>query len=372
MPLELVVAGKRYTGFTRAECTRRMDAICDIFSFDAVAEDGIDSPFQGGQLVQVFADGKKILTGFIEIVDISLTSDSHEISFSGRSRTGDLVDSQMPKINDISVPTSLKRVCEIVLEAIELDLEVIDEANPDEFDEKIDEISPEPGDGAGSFLEKLARKRQVLLGDDENGNLVIQKPSTTELRAFCRSHVRDETNNVIASQVSYDTTIRFNRYEIVSQKNMGAAAGAGILGMMTDTKAVVDQTAKVTDDEIRVGRRCVITGEGSYEKGSDGEKRAQWEADVRKARGEVYSCTVHGFTNQTGELWNPNTIPRVHDIRARVDGRRMLNSVTFEYSKSGSVTTLAFVARNAYDVELSEPKQDKKAEGVFGFPPSIT
>jgi prophage tail gpP-like protein len=201
---------------------------------------------------------------------------------------------------------------------------------------------------------------------------VIQKPSTTELRAFCRSHVRDETNNVIASQVSYDTTIRFNRYEIVSQKNMGAAAGAGILGMMTDTKAVVDQTAKVTDDEIRVGRRCVITGEGSYEKGSDGEKRAQWEADVRKARGEVYSCTVHGFTNQTGELWNPNTIPRVHDIRARVDGRRMLNSVTFEYSKSGSVTTLAFVARNAYDVELSEPKQDKKAEGVFGFPPSIT
>jgi len=350
--MNLEVNGIEYSNFTAASCEIRLDALCNQFSFEAVAPNGEPLPFKGGEGCKVIVNGEVVLTGFIEVINVSYDGQSHTINISGRDKTADLLDSSIDKIDDIrGDELTLKALIESVIKSLGLDITVIDEVSPAPFNAAEDIVSPEPAENAFQFLEKYSRKRNVLLTSNGDGNIVIAANSGKTATGAVQHLIEADDNNVISSNFSYDTTGRYNAYKISSGLNPVALNLAGDTGLAS----LVNQGGGVFDGEVRQGRQLVIIAESPFSD-TPCKDRAKWEADIRKARGLLYSAVVPSFSvdGENGELWQVNRIYRIVDDFVGKIEPMLCNSVTFTYSASeGKNTALSFVDQKAYT--LFEP-----------------
>lgn len=362
MTIKLQVNGVQYTGFVSADVNLRLDALSNTFAFEATAKKGVPLPFRGGESCVVLVNDLKVLTGNIEIVEVNYSGSEHRIVISGRDKTGDLLDSTLDAISDIIPPISLKELIEIVIDKLGLPIEVIDKVNPPKFNKAEDLASPSAGQNAFSFIETYARKRQVLITSNSDGNLVISKSSGTFVSSALRNQVNGDFNNVLEGSVSYDTTGRFNTYKFASSLNPTSLIFAG----NTPLEKVVSQSGTATDSDIRKGRQLILISEDPFSD-KQNEDRAKWEANIRKARGRVYSVTVSGYETLTKQLWDINMVVPVVDDFAGIDARMLINSVNFsENLNSGATSSLGLVNEEAYSLTLSEPRSEKIASGLFG------
>jgi prophage tail gpP-like protein len=351
------VNGIEYSGWTTANASLKLDALSNVFHFVATAQDGKPLPFRGGESCSILADGERILTGSIEVVNVDGDSGSHTISIDGRDKTGDLVDSKIASLSDIRAPMTLQAIIQLVILHIGSTIAVIDLSGAPSFDSVQDLAAPEPGQDVWDFIEGLARKRQVLLTSDAYGNVVITRSSGLVIPATLQNLVNDNTNNVLTYAVSYDNTGRFNRYNIIGQLNPITINSA----IVSTNESITHQVGVVTDTDIDPGRQFALLSENAV---ADPVDRAKWEMNIRKARSRVYSATVAGFRNQTGNLWNVNEIVTVNDDYAGINSRMLINSVQFTNNADGRETTLSLVDKNAYTLELEEPTTDKVGVGL--------
>jgi len=349
--MKLEVGGKQYTNFVSAVCELRLDSLSSQFRFEAVAPKGQPLPFKGGEPCSVYIDDEKILTGHIEVVDVSYDANSYTITVSGRDKTGDLLDSTIDTIPDLSGDgLTLKRIIEAIIDSVGLDIKVIDQVNPEPFTWTEVIAAPEAGERAFDFIEKYSKMRQVLLSSDGNGDLVITSNSGVTANGAVQHIIGGDDNNVIKSQFSYDTTGRYNFYKVASGLNPLALNQAGD----TDLASVVNQSGGVLDNDIKRKRTLVLISDTPY---SDAPcyDRAKWEADIRRARGLAYSATVPMFRvgGHTGRLWQINRVYQIVDDYIGKIEQMLCNSVTFTFdADSGSNTDLGFVGREAYTLFL--------------------
>lgn len=353
------VNGTHYDNWDKAAANIRLDTLANSFSFNATSSAGKPLPFKLGDACSVLVDGEQVLNGYIEIITVDIDSESHDISIDGRDKTGDILDSTIGSLSDIRAPISLKSIIELVLKHLNSPLTVSEEFTPDIFEQAEDLIAPEPGQEVWELLQSYARKKQVLLTSDSDGNIVITRSSGVEVDATLHHRIKNDANNVLSSYVSYDATGRFNKYLIMTQLNTVTLVAAA----SSDNEAITNQQSTQTEKIIRAGRQLALLAENS---GSNPKERAEWEANIRRARGSVYSCKVDGFRNQTGELWKPNTLVRVDDEQADIQSRMLINSVQFSKSLGqGRVTTLSLVNSNSYTLELEEPEEVDNVGGDF-------
>lgn len=367
MSLTMEVDGVDYTQFVRAEATIRLDVLSNTFSFQATSNNENPLPFSVDQSCKIKADGELILTGHIELINIDGNSTSRVIDIEGRDNTGDLLDSSIGSLDGIRSPISLKTLIERVITHIDADITVVDLAKPAIFSKASDIMAPEVGQSAWEFIDSYARKRQVLLSSNALGQIVITASSGKEIEATIKHIRHSNENNVLTYAARYDSTGRFNRYVFSAQRNLLALNFAGF----TSNKAIVSQSGEVIDEglsRLRTGRQMALVAETSSSS-TDLKKRAQWEANIRKARGRVYSATVRGFRNQTGKLWNINELVSVEDEFVGIDSRMLSNSVMFSTTKkTADRCTISFVEKNAYTLTLEEPRTDKVGGGGFTLP----
>lgn len=353
--MKIEVNGISYEHFKDASVEIRLDALSNTFSFTAVSSKNKPLPFKGGESCKITVDGFVVITGFIEIVSGSYDSTNHTISIQGRDKTGDLIDSTITSFNDLREAITLKSIIEKVISHLSLDINVIDNANPDPFNAAEDNIVVEPGDSAFSFIESLARKRHVLLTSNSDGNIIISKSPGIDSDGFLQNIIGATDNNILQASYSYDRTGRFNIYKMHSNLNPIANNAA----KSTSISALVNQKGVALDQEIRSGRQLVLISEGSFSDNQN-NNRSLWEANIRKARGRVYSCTVLGYKPNKTKLWNVNEVITVVDDFADIDADMLINSVAFGIDlQQGKTTTLSMVEKNSYQLTLSEPVSQK-------------
>jgi prophage tail gpP-like protein len=361
--MKLQVDGDDYDSFESLSATINLDALSNSFSFTTTSQDGKAMPFVGGEACRVLVDGEIQVTGVIEIVRENTSADDHGIQYGGRDNTADIVDSTVGLISDIRAPITLKSLCEKTISHIGSDVKVVDQVSPDEFNEAEDVSAPEPGDNAFQFLEIWSRKRHVLLTSNGDADLVISPSKGRKISATLRHQIGSDANNILSHSVSYNLTGLYSRYQFASQLNPIATVRSGD----TDLESLVDQSGGVvqSDAGVRDGRTLTLVSESSAS-ATQNTDRATWEARVRKSRSRVYSCTVHGYRNTTGDLWRTNTIVQVVDDYARIDSPMLINNVEFNLDqRGGSSTTLTLVDQNAYELELSEPKTQDLGDGLI-------
>ena len=365
MTIKLEVNGVQYDNFTAASCEIRLDALSNTFSFEAVAADGEPLPFKGGDSCRVIVNDIRVLTGSIEVIEVSYDANEHIIIAQGRDKTGDLLDSNIDTISDLRAPITLKEIIEKVIDNIDSDIKVIEDVTTDPFNAAEDVASPEPGENAFDFIEKYSRKRQVLLTSDGDGNIVITSGSSETSIGNIQHIIGANDNNVLSSSFTFDTTGRYNVYKFASQLNPFALNLAGD----TDIKSVVDQKGKTFDPDIRIGRQLILISEVSSSDDQN-ESRAKWEANIRKARGLVYAVTVSGYridpTDNSSDLWQINKLYQIVDDYLGKSEPMLCNSVTFTLDvQGGELTSLSFVDEKAYSLDLAKPQTSKTAELVI-------
>jgi len=340
------VNGTEYKAWTEASATVRLDTLCNSFKFKATSKEGGAIPFRAGERCSVKVDGERIITGNIEIVNVDGDDESHTISLSGRDKTGDVLDSKIGALSDIRPPVSLKHIIESVLAHIGSKVKVVDYYHPRLFIQSEDLASPEFGQSVWDFIESLARKRQVLLSSTAWGNIAITRASGVSIDATIQNKIKDDTNNVIAYSVSYDTTGLFRIYQISGQQNPSTINNAGLIS----NYSIAEQISAIEDQNVRRGRQFAITAENA---GTNLLQRTKWEYNVRKARSQVYSATVHGFRNQTGDLWKINQLVNVVDEYAGIKSRMLVNSVQYSIGEDGRQAVISLVSKNSYTLSVA-------------------
>lgn len=357
------VNGMQFTNFVKGQCNLSLDSLSSSFEFELSANAGQTIPFMGGQECVVYVDGEKVLTGNIEIWDEGGDAEDHTILISGRDRTADLLDSTLGVIDNIRADNlTLKDVIQIVLDHLGLDIQVIDEVSPEPFNAAEDLISPEPADNAFKFIEKYARKRQVLITSDADGNIVIANNSGIVAEGAVQRIANGVDNNVISGRFTYDSTGRFNRYIVGSQGILTALNLAGDSSLAS----VTNQSSQVIDSDIRAARQLYQIADAVASEGS-GQLRAQWEADIRRARGLIYNCVVDRFRVgiTTGDIWRLNRLYRIVDDYIGKVETMLCNSIIFRMNEDeGRSTQLVFVGRQAYRSFLPQDQDSQVSSRV--------
>lgn len=362
--IEIVASGVPYTNFVSVSATLSVASLANDFSFTASAGTGFPDLKQGDKIV-VLVDGVKKLTGNISGISGSETEGSHTVTYSGRDKTGDFLDSQIDTLDDINGDITLKALIELVISHLGQSIKVIDNVKSDPFNAAEDVIKPEVGENAFEFVQFYARKRQTLLTSDGDGNIVITQSSPVSSGETLQRLPNSDSNNILSQNWDLNEDAKFNRYIIRGQVDPLGLNNAGD----TDIAAAVDQSGVVIDDSVRVGRQRVIVETDSYSS-AELDDRAKWSKQIAAARATVFSCSTKDHSKPSGGVWDENTLVQINSNVADISRPMLIDTVTFsEGEGQPTITSFEFVERNVYTIDdklLNQKKVGNQNDGFLG------
>lgn len=357
----LEVNGERYRNFTNASVAFSMDTFAREFRFTATASEGKPLPFKGGEACKVFIDDDQVLNGFIDIVDIDYDSVSHSIEILGRGRAADIADSTINNL-ELTSPISLKAAVESMIKEFGSSVKVNDLVGDLElFNVAEDKIGASTGEGGFDFIETLARKRQVVLNENGEGDIEITRTGTEKYKQKLQNIISSNSNNIKRANISYDLTGIYKNYIIRSQQNTTASVFSG----SSETANIVSQVSESTVKGSRDGRQFAFIAEKASET-EQLKERLSWESNIRRARSRLYNVTFVGHKTHFNEQWVVNKLISVNDEFADIKEDMLINSIVYIESSDGEIVELGLIDKNAYDPNPStELSDDVGSEFLF-------
>lgn len=332
----LEVAGIKYEGFTDIAVNSAMENFCSSFSFSTTVKETksgrVINDIKLGQQAKVYIDDNLLITGFIEDLDKEVSPNSHSKTAAGRDIGGDIIDSDIKQKSYNQ--RNFELLCNLVLKDNGFTIKVINKVGLLKLEAK-ETIKTEQGQSIFSFLDKYAKKLQVLLKMDNKGNLtIIREDNNIVKNMLINNHTSD--TNILTSRLKLSTVDRFNVVEVYSQGNN-----------KTHTKTGISQKGSAIDSQIRKTRRKILTMDTASESKSL-KALAEWNINVRRAKGSRYTCKTLGFYSSNNTLWQPNTLVDIVDYDMEVQGTFLIQGVEFSQSLQGSFTTLDIVEQGSF------------------------
>ncbi len=368
--ITLEVNGSRFDGFTDISVNRNVENISGSFLFTATSDNVTTFPIEVGSPCRVFIANDSVIDGFVESVQVSYDAGTHSLSIAGRDRTADVIDSSVVGKKEFVGPIGLVDIITRTLTDNGIEgISVTDTTGGIASFKEGEFFSAEIGSTVFEFIEKYARKRQVLLTTDGDGNIVLARAGKTSAIATLQNIKNGVDNNILSGNINYDFTQRFNKYTMESQQNPSALS----FGADVSVPNVPVQTGTDTDDHIRSSRQLQIMT-GSSDTGGDLKNLATWHANLRRIRSADYSVVVQGFHQDEAAttLWIPNILVQVVDNFADVSATLLIKSVEYNFNiTAGSTTTINLVDKDAYTLEanISSAEERVNSKGsnlVFG------
>ena len=368
--IQIAINGIPYTDFVNAAVTVSLESLANDFSFTASAV-GDFPPLRQGDAVTVTVDDIAVLTGFIDEVSGEDREGGHLVTYTGRDKTSDLLDSQINVMDDIRAADNLtlKRIIEAVIKHLGLSLNVVDSLNPAPFNEAEDIIAPKVGQNAFEFIAAFAAKRQALLSSTSDGDILITQSSPSDSGAAVQRLKGADSNNILTQSWVLNASLRFNKYIHRGQLDPSALNFGG----ESDSTAVEDQGGEAIDSDIRAGRQSVkvesdVSGIGTFGvktslsySSEQLKDRAKWTKQLAIAKANRFTCAVKGHqkpkveegrvVGPNGGVWQANTLVQVNSDVADIDRKMLLNTLTFSQGEAQpTITTLECVERNVYTI----------------------
>ncbi len=351
------VNNQKFKGFKTVSVTKSLENFVDIFNITISTKEKIinnqripQNLIKVQDKIRIFIDENLILTGFVDQLSISYDVDNHETIISGRSRTSDLVDSNMKQIS--YTIKDFKQLIEAVLsDNGYTDISVSSDTTIKQIEEKTNDSGfsfQEEKDTKVSnqtifeFLDLYAQKVQILLRTDEEGNILLTREETENTIGNLISTKNNLNNNIISASISIDNTNRFRFNELQSQGDNKSY-----------WKSTTNQTSSSDDTLVRSPRRKITVAKSSSLT-SELTDLAKWGVNLRRAKSINYTCAVQGYYNdkKSTSLWNINKLVKVLDDKCLLDGQFLIKDVTFNKSvEEGSTTTLNITNRGAFTLD---------------------
>jgi len=365
--ISMEVDGVPFTTFKKINVSRSMDEATGKFDFTATAAEAKAFPIRRGASVRIVSNKEAIMTGWVESISPSYSTTDHELQIQGRGKGSDLVDSTLSAGSiEVQPPATLVDVAQQVIAFLGVDMKVLTDLPPDAFQPYTAEeiVSVEAGQGAFEFLEKYARKRQVLISENGDGDMLLLRASGVEMNYSLINTLNNGNNTVLDASSTYNDADRFGQYSVVSQSNL---SGLNNFEDQDMDDTVNSEGITVFDNEIRKSRVLYLVAEQSSNS-EQSQLRAQWEANIRKARSRVYSATVEGIgLPDTGEPFKVDRLLFVNDYFADINDFMLVKSISMSVEVGGSTTKFDMMEKDAFTLQLNEKKIDKKKKKDGGF-----
>jgi prophage tail gpP-like protein len=350
----LEIEGEQFEGFTNVTVRKSLDELSGAFNFTATSDETADYPINRRAKVKVFVDDTKVIDGIIDRIDINYSDNSHILSISGRDKTSILVDSSIPGSRAFNAPTDLRRVTENILSQLGSSIKVIE--NGITLREFKKNLVANIEDTAFQFLERYARKSNVILTTNFDGNVVITQAGIEKIDTLLLNEKSGEKNNIKSAVISFDDSKRFSKYIVYAQQldndDISNKSEATVKASATDSEALSTKQKNI-----------ILESEGDIDTVQD---RANWEANIRRAKSTIVEYEVQGFYHDEG-VWEINKLIRVVDDFATIDSDMLINTVEFNYSEiGGSITRLGLLPPDAY-TQQPEATTAQKQKGTLGW-----
>lgn len=345
----LTISGRNYQGWTSVRITRGLHRAASDFQLN-VTERYPDEPqpirIRPGDACTINIGPDRVLTGYVDSVQIGYDKASHTISVSGRSKTADLIDCAVqPPWNDFNNQT-LIQIANKISEPYGVD--ILDAIGGET--EPIPKEAIDSGETVFQVIDRLAKIKGVLVTDDPLGRLFLTRAGTA--RASTGLTLGE---NILSCNGTFDHKARFHTYRVVGQDKGSDGATA---------KNISEIEAVIIDEGAREGRVKVIevSGLASLDRAKD---RGRWEAAAAIAKSMNATYSVQGWRQKNGDLWAVNTLVPVDDAVNAINGDLLISEVTYSLSAAGSITTMQVAPRAAF--ELRPMPKDEKPGADLGM-----
>lgn len=370
----VMLDGVPFTGWKKVTVSQAFDKATGECSLTISPLPGNPLPADVGSTAQVILAGRPVITGHVHEVTGSHGWGEHDIELSIRDKTQDMIDSTVGPGVEFKPPIQLKQVLDGTLKKMGLSgIKVIDKANPEPY-RKGGEVPVAAIDDTGfGYADQWAKKRQVVLNTDGEGNLVIDRNRKQRgPGALIKMFEDSPLNNVKKATYKNSDSGRHNKTDCHAQKSTNdldywESRPKG--DEPAQSNPLSTKTGTATDSGIRPERKLHYRARQGIE-GKTPEQAAKWRTNLARARNYTYEAEVSGFEMAPGQLWWPGFIVPVRDDHFLISDEMFIKEVTFTKDwDGGAVTQISLTAKDAYS-EIDEAPKSRTGKAGLGTKPS--
>jgi prophage tail gpP-like protein len=351
---ELIVNGKRYSGWKSVSVNRSIDSLAGGFELEVSDRWGPEEPWpiREEDACRLELGGFTVIDGYIDKRSLSASAANRTLTYSGRDRAAALVDNAPALSKWCFKKTNLADFAREIAEPFRVEVTV--QVGLERLLPSIPKLVISPGETAFEVIRKAADDQACLVITDGRGGILITRAGTNRAAALI------EGENILAASVDYDGAGRFHRYVIASQ-TPGTDQASG---------DVTSTLAEAIDDGVRRTDRVLMI---AVEKGysiEDAKRRLDWERRIRAERAETGSVTVVGWKQPDGAPWPVNAVTHLKAPRlVGADGDVRIASVSNSISEQGRITVLKLIRPDSLTPEPTRArlKASGRSAGV-GWP----
>jgi prophage tail gpP-like protein len=380
--VEVRVGGKKYGGWKSAVIEIGMDQLTRGFKLSVTDTFPGNVDFhrlRNGDQVRLFIGDDLICTGYIDHVNVTYSGTSITVTVDGKSKTVDLVDCcPVAKYGAIAskgdnawtgvvvgkdgkkheVPassvqtTSWKNIkTSEIIASLAAPYGIAVHAAAD-IGERLSDHTIVPGEKVKESINRLITKDNLVVMDDEAGDLVIVEPG----EAGDCADALELGKNILSGSANFDASKLYSRYVVLGQH----------AGTDTDFGRTAAEDKGIVDSQLVTRPRLlVIKDKGQSSKMTCG-KRADFEKRYREAQYKSATYTVQGWRQSDGSLWKVNAMVRIVDRLLGIENNLLISKLSFSLSSQGMTTTLTVLGRDGYKRDGSSSDGEKKANPWVG------
>lgn len=358
------VGGKVYDGWKSVSIQIGMDQMSRIFGLSVTDVFPGNTDFhrlRNGDLVQLYIGDDLVCTGYITKVDVNYDGKKVDVKVTGQSKTVDLVeccpvakygvgskkdenawkgvvvgkDGKKKEVPPSAIQTtSWKNLKTSEIMASLAAPYGIAVHSVGEVGDKLANHTVVPGETVSESINRLITKDNLVVMDDEAGDLVIVDVGS---EGEC-SDALELGKNILTGKATFDASKLFSRYVVLGQHS-GTDTDFG--RSASEDKGIVDSVL------VSRPRLKVIKDQGQSAKMTCG-KRADFEKRYQEALYQSATYTVQGWRQSDGSLWKVNSFVHVEDKLLLKEGRFLIKKVSFALSSSGLLTTFEVCPAEGY------------------------
>lgn len=324
---QVLVGTQVWTGWKKASVS--YGAKKAVRAFALTVTDGNGSPFADqwnfmpGTPVDIMENGELMCRGYIDKMTPSFEARNHHVEISGRSKSGDTVDSSAEH------PTGEFRNTDILKIAKTLDKQGVGFHTDVASLPYIDVFRLNPFESVFSAVERIARKHQLILVGQGDGSIKISKGGDKRVNAALV-----EGDNIVGASAVFDASDKHSEYKVKGQRVFGS------------TKTALQITEHVKDESVKRHRPKHIHQETDVDS-KDAKKRAEHHRDRQQGESISASVKVRGWRDSAGALYVPNTLIYVRSSFLKLDMDLLIENVNCTMDEGGSFTQLSLVQPKA-------------------------
>jgi len=347
--------GQAYSNWASVSISRGLNSLAGSFNLSFVdkwKQLNQPWPLKPGVLCNVKIGLEPVLTGYIDSLSPSISSNERGFEISGRDRTADLVDCSAVYPTGSFKNQRIEAIAAILCQPF--GIQVVSNLTTST---PFKSWNVKQGETVFENLSRAAAQQGALLNTNELGQLYIT--NRADLSSVSKSTTDlVQGKNLLEVSAVFDDTERFNEYTVKGQ-TAGDDAFNGVVASQPFGKAV--------DSNIERYRPLIVFADGSVDT-ANAQKRANWEATVRSAKALKVNAKVSGWTKDDGTLWKYNEMVFLVAPYVGLNALMLITDVTYNKSVSdGTSTSLSLTRIDAFNPQPVVPKGPEEDAGHGGI-----